>query len=77
MDRVFVYWDNSNVFHEAQRLAEEHEGTPDARYLFASTSRTCCVWPKPAALWRRRWPPAPSPRRCGSYGTGWRAAGCR
>ncbi len=33
MDQVFVYWDNSNVFHEAQRLAEEEEGTPDARYL--------------------------------------------
>ena len=33
MDRVFVYWDNSNVFHEAQRLAEEREGTPGARYL--------------------------------------------
>ena len=30
---MFVYWDNSNVFHEAQRLAEEEEGTPDARYL--------------------------------------------
>ena len=33
MDRVFVYWDNSNVFHEAQRLAEQLEGTPEARYL--------------------------------------------
>ena len=33
MDQVFVYWDNSNVFHEAQRLAEEREGTPGARYL--------------------------------------------
>ena len=22
MDRVFIYWDNSNIFHEAQRLAE-------------------------------------------------------
>ena len=33
MDRVFVYWDNSNIFHEAQRLAEEREGTPSARYL--------------------------------------------
>ena len=21
MDRVFIYWDNSNIFHEAQRLA--------------------------------------------------------
>ena len=33
MDRVFVYWDNSNIFHEAQRLADEREGTPGARYL--------------------------------------------
>lgn len=33
MDRVFVYWDNSNIFHEAQRLADEREGTPNARYL--------------------------------------------
>ena len=33
MDQVFVYWDNSNVFHEAQRLAEEREGTPGAKYL--------------------------------------------
>lgn len=31
MDRVFVYWDNSNIFHEAQRFAEEWE-RPDARY---------------------------------------------
>ena len=30
---MFVYWDNSNIYHEAQRLAEEHEGTPGARYL--------------------------------------------
>lgn len=33
MGRVFVYWDNSNLFHEAQRLAEEREGTPGARFL--------------------------------------------
>ena len=33
MDRVFVYWDNANVFHEAQRLADQLEGTPEARYL--------------------------------------------
>ena len=32
MDRVFIYWDNSNIFHEAQRLAEEREKSPDARY---------------------------------------------
>ena len=32
MDKVFIYWDNSNIFHEAQRLAEERNNGPDARY---------------------------------------------
>jgi len=32
MSNIFVYWDNSNIFHEAQRLAEERNGTSDARY---------------------------------------------
>ena len=31
MNKVFVYWDNSNIFHEAQRLAEEQDEKPDAR----------------------------------------------
>ena len=31
-DRVFIYWDNSNIFHEAQRLAEERGEGPGARY---------------------------------------------
>ncbi len=31
MESVFIYWDNSNIFHEAQRLAEERERGPDAR----------------------------------------------
>ena len=33
MDSVFIYWDTSNIFIEAQRLAEEREGTPGARNL--------------------------------------------
>ena len=33
MSGIFVYWDNSNIYHEAQRLAEERNGTPGARYL--------------------------------------------
>ena len=33
MGDVFVYWDNSNIFHEAQRIAEERNGTTGARYL--------------------------------------------
>ena len=32
MNKVFIYWDNSNIFHEAQRLAEERNNEPDARY---------------------------------------------
>jgi len=32
MGEVFVYWDNSNIFLEAQRLAEERDEGPNARY---------------------------------------------
>ena len=32
MNKGSIYWDNSNIFHEAQRLAEEREGGPNARY---------------------------------------------
>ncbi len=32
MSGVFVYLDNSNIFHEAQRLAEERNGDMNARY---------------------------------------------
>ena len=32
MDSVFIYWDNSNIFHEAQRLAEERSEGMNARY---------------------------------------------
>lgn len=32
MGSVFIYWDNSNIFHEAQRFAEEREEGPNARF---------------------------------------------
>ena len=32
MNSVFIYWDNSNIFHEAQRLAEERSEGSNARY---------------------------------------------
>ena len=32
MDNVFIYWDNSNIFFEARRLAEDLDTGPDARY---------------------------------------------
>lgn len=31
MNGVFIYWDNSNTFHEAQRLAEERNEGSNAR----------------------------------------------
>ena len=30
-DKVFIYWDNFNIFHEAQRFAEEHNEDAGAR----------------------------------------------
>ena len=32
MDKVFVYWDNSNIFIGAQELAEERENNADASF---------------------------------------------
>ncbi len=32
MERLFIDWDNSNIFHEAQRLADQQGEGPDARY---------------------------------------------
>jgi len=32
VNHIYVYWDNSNVFHEAQRLAEERNNSSNARY---------------------------------------------
>ncbi len=32
MEEVFIYWDNSNIFIEAQRIAEERNEHVDARY---------------------------------------------
>ena len=32
MESVFIYWDNSNIFHEAQRLAVQREEGANARY---------------------------------------------
>lgn len=32
MDSVFIYWDNSNIFLEAQRLAEQRQEGPEARW---------------------------------------------
>ena len=32
MNEVFIYWDNSNIFIEAQRIAEERNDHVDARF---------------------------------------------
>ena len=28
----FIYWDNSNIFHEAQRVTDKRDEGPNARY---------------------------------------------
>lgn len=32
MSSVFIYWDNSNIFHSAQELAEDRSGEGDSYY---------------------------------------------
>ncbi len=32
MNRAFIYWDNSSIFHEVQRVVEERDEGPDARF---------------------------------------------
>ena len=49
MSGVFIYWDNSNIFHEAQRIADEGTAPPVPAIWFASTSTICCAWPAPIA----------------------------
>ena len=75
MDRVFVYWDNSNIFDEAQRPADEREDTPNARYLvrvhFDNLLRLAAA-ERPLA---RQWPPDLFLRRCCSFATEWRNRG--
>ncbi len=74
MNRVFIYWDNSNIFLEAQRLAEERESGPDARYRvrinFANMFRLANAGRLVRKGAGRRFRAA---RRCASYGTGWKA----
>ena len=46
MDKVFVYWDNSNIFISAQQVAAEREGD-SARYRVRLHFRQLLeVWPK-------------------------------
>ena len=45
MSGVFVYLDNSNIFHAAQDLAEERNGDMNARYRVRIHFGTCCDWP--------------------------------
>lgn len=47
MRGVFVYWENSSIFYEAQRIADLKDGTPGARYLvrihFDNLLRLACA----------------------------------
>ncbi len=41
MRNVFLYWDNSNIFHEAQRLAEERNAVLARSIEWGFISTTC------------------------------------
>ena len=41
MRDVFVYQDNSNIFHEAQRLAEDRNAPPERSIECGFISTTC------------------------------------
>ena len=75
MDKVFIYWDNSNIFVEAQRFAEERNSGPDARYRVRIDFTNMLRRPTPTARSRRLTRPAPCRPRCVSCGTGWRVRG--
>ena len=73
MDKVFIYWDNSNIHISAQEVAAEREGGAARRgtecvLIFA----ICWNWRGVAgqlntlSLWDL------FPPNCGTYGTGWK-----
>ena len=59
MESVFVYWDNSNSFHDAQRFAIERKEGSNIRYR-VSAPRPCCGWHMPIgrSSTRRPWVPS-------------------
>ncbi len=69
MNRVFVYWDNSN---SASRRNVTRVPTPVI--VFAYTSKTSSAWRMPTDRSNEPSPLVPYRRKCGSYGTGWKAA---
>ena len=73
MDSVFIYWDNSNIFHEAQRLAEERGEGPNARYrVRIHFDHMLCLAHADRPL-KKALAAGQSRRKCVSYGTGWKA----
>jgi len=68
MESIFIHWDNSNIFIEAQRLAEQREEAPTPATAYASSLKTCCGWRMPTARLSARRRPARCRLRCASCG---------
>ena len=61
MDRVFIYWDNANIFVSVQEVAAEREG-PAPGGGCGLISAICWNWRTPAERLNTRWPSAQSRR---------------
>ena len=77
MDRVFVYWDNSNIFISAQQVAAEREGVTLLAIGSVCNFGICWSWPARGGRSSTPSRSAPFPRRCGTYGTTWKTKGSR
>ena len=73
MNKVFIYWDNSNIFHEAQRLAEELEDGPGARWRVRIDFDNMLRLAHADRAMEKAFAAGSVPQRCGSCGIGWRA----
>ena len=72
MSGVFIYWDNSNIFHETQRLAEGRVEGPAARYRVRVNFDNMCAWRVSTGRWKRRLLLVPCRRKCANCGTVWK-----
>lgn len=71
MNKVFLYWDNSNIFISAKDVAVEMEGEA-ARFRVRIDSATCWRWRGPIGRSSTPWPWVRYLQNCGTCGTGWR-----
>ena len=71
MEKVFIYWDNSNIFTSAQQAAID-QGGETARYGRIFTSAICWGWRTADGRLSVLSLLVPSHRSCGTSGIVWK-----